>query len=127
MLVCGAVLAGTMIFTTVSVSIGERTREVATLRASGVSTRTIARLVTAENLLVALLGIVPGVVLGLVGGRLMMATYTTGQFALEFMVAPTTVVVSVLTILAVAAASQVPGLRSLARLDLAQTVRERAA
>ena len=127
MLACGAVLAGTMIFTTVSVSIAERTREVATLRASGVPTRTIARLITTENLVVALLGIVPGVLLGLVGGRAMMATYTTDQFAFAFMVAPTTVVVSVLALLAVAAASQLPGLRSLSRLDLAQTVRERTA
>ncbi len=127
MLACGAVLAGTMIFTTVSVSIAERTREVATLRASGVPTRTIARLITTENLVVALLGIVPGVLLGLVGGRAMMATYTTDQFAFAFMVAPTTVVVSVLALLVVAAASQLPGLRSLSRLDLAQTVRERTA
>ena len=127
MLVCGGVLAGTMIFTTVSVSIAERTREVATLRASGVGIATVARLVAAENLLVALLGVVPGVLLGLVGGRLMMATYTTDQFALDFMVAPTTVVVSVLAILAVTAIAQLPGLRTLARLDLAQTVRERAA
>ena len=127
MLACGAVLAGTMIFTTVSVSIAERTREVATLRASGVPTRTIARLITTENLVVAMLGIVPGVLLGLVGGRAMMATYTTDQFAFAFMVAPTTVVVSVLALLAVAAASQLPGLRSLSRLDLAQTVRERTA
>lgn len=57
----------------------------------------------------------------------MMATYTTDQFAFEFMVAPTTVLVSVGALLVVTAASQVPGLRSLARLDLAQTVRERAA
>lgn len=127
MLVCGGTLAATMILTTMSVAIAERTREVATLRASGVATRRIARLVTIENLVVALLGVVPGVVLGILGGKAMMATYTTDQLAFTFMVAPTTVVVSVLAILAVAAASQVPGLRSLGRLDLARTVRERAA
>ncbi len=127
MLVCGAVLAATMIFTTVSVSIAERTREVATLRASGASTRRLARLITAEHLVVTLMGVVPGVVLGLVGGRAMMATYTTDQFALDFMVAPTTVLVSVGALLLVALAAQVPGLRSLGRLDLARIVRERAA
>lgn len=127
MLACGAVLAATMIFTTVSVSIAERTREVATLRASGVSTRRLARLITAEHMVVTLMGVVPGVVLGLVGGRAMMATYTTDQFALDFMVAPTTVLVSIGALLLVALAAQVPGLRSLGRLDLARTVRERGA
>ncbi|MFW5933679.1 MAG: ABC transporter permease [Actinomycetota bacterium] len=127
MLVCGGALAATMIFTTVSVSIAERTNEVATLRASGVSVRTVARLVTMENLVVALLGIVPGLVLGVLGGRLMMATYTTDQFSFDFIVSPLSLAASVGAILLVAVASQLPGLRSLARLDLARTVRERAA
>lgn len=127
MLACGAVLAATMIFTTASVSIAERTREVATLRASGVSTRRLARLITAEHLVVTLMGVAPGVVLGLVGGRAMMATYTTDQFALDFMVAPTTVLVTVGALFLVALAAQVPGLRALGHLDLAQTVRERGA
>lgn len=57
----------------------------------------------------------------------MMATYTTDQFALDFMVAPTTVLVSVGALVLVALAAQVPGLRGLGRLDLARTVRERGA
>lgn len=127
MLVVGGVLAATMIFTTASVSIAERANEVATLRASGVAVGRIARLITAENLIVTALGVVPGVVAGVLGGRAMMSTYTTDQFAFEFIVAPRTIIASAGAVFAVALLSQLPGLRALRRLDLAATVRERSA
>lgn len=127
MLVVGGVLAATVIFTTASVAIAERANEVATLRASGVSTRRIARLVTVENLIVTALGVVPGVAAGVIGGRAMMSTYTTDQFAFEFIVHPRTIVASAGAVFLVALLSQLPGLRALRRLDLATTVRERAA
>jgi putative ABC transport system permease protein len=127
MLLVGSVLAATVIFTTVSVSIGERQNEVATLRASGVPLRRIAGLITAENLVVTALGIVPGVVFGVLAGRAMMATYTTDQFAFRFLISPTTIAASVGALLVVAAVSQIPGLRSLRRLDIARILRERSA
>ncbi len=127
MLVVGGVLAATMIFTTASVSIAERANEVATLRASGVSLGRIARLITAENLLVTTAGVVPGVLFGVLGGRMMWSTYTTDQFAFEFAVSPTTIVFSAAAVFAVAVLSQIPGLRALRVLDLAETVRERSA
>ncbi|MFO7960814.1 MAG: FtsX-like permease family protein [Nitriliruptoraceae bacterium] len=126
MLAAGAVLAAAVIFTTQSVSIAERAREVATLRASGVPLRRIAAMITAENLLVTLLAVVPGLFLGVAGGRAMFQTYSNDQFRLDFVVAPRTLVLSAAVLLLVAVASQLPGLRTLRRLDLAQTVRERA-
>jgi len=127
MLLMGSVLGATVIFTTVSVSIGERQNDVATLRASGVPLRRIAGLITAENLVVTVLGVVPGVVIGVLAGRAMMATYTTDQFAFRFIISPRTIVASVGALLVVAAVSQIPGLRSLRKLDLARILRERAA
>lgn len=127
MLVIGGVMAATMIFTTASVSIAERTNEVATLRASGVSTSRIARLITAENLLVTALAVAPGLVAGVLGGRAMMSTYTTDQFSFDFLVEPITLVASAGAVFAVALLSQIPGLRALRRLDLGTTVRARAA
>lgn len=52
MLVFGGLLAFTVLFATLSVNLAERGTELATLRASGVGRRRLARLVTAENLLV---------------------------------------------------------------------------
>ncbi len=124
MLVLGAVTAFAIIFTTMSVNIAERAREVATLRASGVRMRTIARLISTENLIVTVLGIVPGVILGVVGGRLMLDSFSSDMFRLDMVVRPLTLVLSAAAIVAVAVISQWPGLRSVRRLDIASVVRE---
>jgi putative ABC transport system permease protein len=126
MLALGALMAFAIIFTTMSVNILERQREMATLRIGGVPQATVARILTGENLLLTLLGVIPGLVLGVLGGRTFLATYTNDQFRLELAIRPLTLVVSAAAILLVAVASQRPGLRAIARLDLATTVRERA-
>ncbi len=124
MLVLGAVTAFAIIFTTMSVNIAERAREVATLRASGVRMRTLARLISVENLMVTVLGIVPGLILGVIGGRLMLDSFSSDMFRLDMVVRPLTLALSAAAILAVAVLSQWPGLRSVRRLDIATVVRE---
>jgi len=126
MLVLGALMAFAIIFTTMSVNILERQREMATLRIGGVPQTTVARIITGENLLLTLLGVIPGLILGVLAGRAFLATYANDQFRLELAVRPLTLAVSAAAILLVALASQRPGLRAIARLDLAATVRERA-
>lgn len=126
MLALGALMAFAIIFTTMSVNIVERRRELATLRTAGVHRRAIAGLIAGENLLTTLLGVVPGLLIGILGGRAFLASYSSDQFRLDLVVRPLTLVVSALAILAVAALSQWPGLRAIGRLDLAQVVRERS-
>jgi putative ABC transport system permease protein len=126
MLALGAVMAFAIIFTTMSVTIVERSREVATLRTAGVRRRAIATLVAGENLLVTLLGVVPGLAVGVLGGRAFLSSYSNDQFRLDLVVRPLTLVVSALALLVVAGFSQWPGLRAVTRLDLARAVRERS-
>ena len=76
--------------------------------------------------MLTLLGVIPGLVLGVLGGRAFLATYTNDQLRLELDVRPLTLLASAAAILLVAVLSQRPGLRAIARLDLASTVRERA-
>jgi len=126
MLALGGLMAFAIIFTTMSVNIVERRREVATLRAGGVSRRAISGMIAGENLLVTLLGVVPGLVVGVLGGRVFLDSYSNDQFRLDLVVNPLTLLASGLVILVVAALSQWPGLRAVGRLDLAQVVRERS-
>lgn len=65
MIVFGAAMALALIYASISVDIAERSVEGATLRAEGVRQRVLSRLITAENLLVTVLGIPPGIALGL--------------------------------------------------------------
>lgn len=126
MLVLGGLMAFAIVFTMMSVNIVERRREIATLRAAGVRHRTLARLVAEENLLVALLGVVPGLVLGVLAGAAFLRSFSSDQFTLTLVVLPRTLVISAVVMLLVVGLSQWPGLRALRRMDLAQVVRERA-
>jgi len=126
MLALGGLMAFAIIFTTMSVNIVERRREVATLRAGGVSRRAISGMIAGENLLVTLLGVVPGLVVGVLGGRVFLDSYSNDQFRLDLVVNPLTLLASGLVILVVATLSQWLGLRAVGRLDLAQVVRERS-
>ncbi len=127
MLALGAAMAFAIIFTTMTVNIVERQRELATLRAAGVRYRAIAGVVGGENTLVAALGVAPGLVLGVIAAGAMMQTYSSDQFTFDLYIRPSTLLLSALAIMAVAVLSQVPGLRAIRRMDVAQVVRERAA
>ncbi len=127
MLVLGSVMAFAVIFTTMSVNILERRRDLATLRAAGVRHARLSRLVVAENMLVALGGVVPGLVLGIVAGWFLLDSFSSDQFRLELVLRPGTLVAATAAILLVSLLSQWPGLRSVRRMDLGQVVRERGA
>ena len=127
MLVLGSALAFAILLVTMTVNIAERTTELATLRAAGVSHRQLARLVTAENLLVTAIGVVPGLVVGVIASRAFIASFSSDLFRMEFAVPWTTPALTAVALLVTALISQRPGLRAIRRLDLAKVVRERSA
>lgn len=126
MLAFGGALAFALIFNAMSVNLAERTVEVATLRASGVSPRRLARLVTAENLIVTGLGLVAGLPIGYWAASQFMAAYDDDQFSFILQMRTSTLVFSSLFILLVTFLSQWPGLKTLRSVDIASVVRERA-
>ncbi|MDH3260262.1 MAG: FtsX-like permease family protein [Acidimicrobiia bacterium] len=126
MLAFGAAMAFALIFNTMSVNIAERSREVATLLAVGTKRRTISRLITTENLLVAAIGIPLGLVAGYLTSAAAMASFQSDMFRFELYVRPSTFVWSAVAILIVALISQWPGLRAVRRMDIASVVKERS-
>lgn len=127
MLVFGAAMAFALIFNSMSVNIAERTREVATLMAVGTDRRRISRLITVENLLVAMIGIPVGLVVGWLAARAAMASFSSDLFAFDLHMQPTTFLWATLAMLAVALLSQWPGLRAIRRLSIPKIVKERVA
>ncbi len=127
MLVFGAAMAFALIFNAMSVNIAERKREVATLMAEGMDKGTISRLITSENLVVALIGIPPGLVVGYWMSSLAMGSFATDLFRFDLFMQWTTLVWSAVAMLAVALISQWPGLRAVRRLDIARIAKERSA
>ncbi|HZJ03694.1 MAG TPA: FtsX-like permease family protein [Thermoleophilia bacterium] len=126
MLAFGGVMAFALIFNTMSANISERATEIATLKAAGVGRRTITGLITAENILLTLLAIVPGLALGYLAAWYFMGSYSSDLFRFDLHVRPLTFVFSAAGILLVALLSQWPILRVVQRLDVAKVVRERA-
>ncbi|MBT8225730.1 MAG: ABC transporter permease [Dactylosporangium sp.] len=126
MLLFGGMLAFTVLFATMSVNVAERSVEIATLRASGVSQRRLARLVTAENLLLVTVGILPGLGLGWLATDAYLSAFNTDLMRFATDIRPGTFAWSALAVVVVALLAQLPGLRALGRLDLGTVVRERA-
>ena len=127
MLVFGGAMAFALMFNSMNANIAERSVEVATLRAAGTPHRTIAKMITAENVIVTVLGIVPGLIAGYLVAALFMSSFSSDQFSFDLQMRTSTLVLSSLLILVVALLSQIPGLRAVRRIDVAEVVRERAA
>jgi putative ABC transport system permease protein len=127
MLVFGAAMAFALIFNAMSVNIAERTREVATLLAVGTDRRSISRYISAENLLVALMGIPLGLVVGYFAAKTAMASFSSDLFDFNLYMKPTTFLWAALALLAVGLVSQWPGLRAIRRISIPQIVKERSA
>jgi ABC-type antimicrobial peptide transport system permease subunit len=118
-------MADALIFNAMTVSIGERESEVATLQANGVGRSWIRRTITLENLAIVFAGVVPGLILGRLLGAAFLNQFSTPQFTFRAEIAPVSLFASVFIIAVAAVAAQFPGLRSLDKLDLPAKVRER--
>jgi len=122
----GVGLAFAVVFTSVSISVLERTRELATLRTLGYSLRSIAWITTLENLLLAAVGIALGLPLGKwLDGYLMTASQTESM-ALEPIIYARTYLIAVGGVIALTMVSQLPSFMSLRRLNLAAATKELA-
>jgi ABC-type antimicrobial peptide transport system permease subunit len=96
------------------------------MRANGLSNRRIATLITGENVLLVMLGIVPGLIVGYLAAAWMMSTYSSDMIKFNLEMRPSTLVLSALAMVAVALLSVIPGIRTVRRLNVAEVVRERA-
>jgi putative ABC transport system permease protein len=130
MQIFGFVLAFATIFNMVTMNVLERRAEVATLRTIGVSRSSIAAMVAAENLLVALIGISVGLPISKAFVKAFWQAAQTEQqqdlFTFQVVVLPDTYAQAVLAILLVALISMPPSVRALNRMDLARAVKERS-
>ena len=127
MLVFGGAMAFALMYNTISVNVAERSGEFATMRANGLSHAGIARLIATENVLLTLMGIVPGLIIGYAVGAFFMSQFSVDAFTLDFAMRPSSVALSAIAMLVVAGLSLIPAILTVKRLDIGEVVRERAA
>ena len=121
----GVVLAGAIVFNTVTINVLERDREIATMRTLGVRGFTIARVITVENVLVLAASVVLGSIVGFLLTGYLVTLFGGDIFVLDVKIAPLTFAVSAGLLLGALLASEVPSLRHVQRLDLARATKER--
>jgi putative ABC transport system permease protein len=126
MIVLGGVLAFALIYNTMSANISERQGELAVLRTLGLSHRASGSMVTAQNLILTLIGLVPGLIFGWMLAWVFMDTFSSDMFSFELHMQPLTFGATALAIIVVGLLSQWPALRAVDRLDLGQLVRDRS-
>lgn len=121
----GGVLALAVIQVTMSVNLVERTTELATLRAAGVTVRKAAGVLATENLVAIAAGLPIGLVAGVLAAQGTLGLFGTDMFHLQLSLGWWVLALAALGVVLAAAASQVPAARSIRRMDVARVVRER--
>ncbi len=126
MLLLGGAMAFALMYNSISVNVAERATEFANMRANGLSHGSIARLIGFENILLTLMGVIPGAILGWIVGSYFMRQFSVDAFTLDFAMKPSSIVISILALIAAAFLSLVPAIRKVRRIDIGETVRARA-
>ncbi|MFO8101293.1 MAG: FtsX-like permease family protein [Dehalococcoidia bacterium] len=126
MLLFGAILAMAIVFTTVMVNIMERRREIATMRTIGESRTRIGAMITIENLILGITGLVPGIILGYILAFYFFEMFQGDMFSMDLVIFPTTYALTAGIVILIVLLSQVPGIRNANRLDLARVTKEQA-
>lgn len=118
------VLSVIIVFNATTMNILERTREIASMRALGVSGRKVAAMVTIENLCTWAAGTLIGLPIGQYLADKFVKMYASDTFHMQTHILPKTYWWTIGGILAAVLISQIPGIRYLSRLDLAKATKE---
>jgi putative ABC transport system permease protein len=118
------VIAGAVIFNTMTVNVLERQREIATMRALGQDRRRLGAMITLENLLTGLLALVPGLAAGtLITYYFFQVFSSTADFYMPFYISPLSYAIVTLLVFGTALLSQLPAVRRVNRMDLAEATK----
>lgn len=126
MLTLGAALAFVVIYVTMTVNLTERSTELATLRAAGVSTLRLTGTLALENLAAIALAIPLGLAAGTAAAWWFLESFNSDLFTMRLSMGASTLGLAALAVLIAAALSQLPAVRIVQDVDIARVVRERA-
>jgi putative ABC transport system permease protein len=119
----GSALAFVVVFTTFTANVTERTREIATMRTIGEDNLRLTIMVTLENLLLTFAALPLGVWLGVMAADAIFASFTTSSYTLKASIYPASIARICLLMLAVVLLSEIPPVRRIFRLDLAEATK----
>ncbi len=126
MLIFGMTMAFTLVFNTSTINIMEREQEVATMLTLGVPHWKASLALTLENVLMGLLGLVPGYVAAHIVINQAMRLYQSDLFTFTPSVSAQTHIIVAVLVTALMVLSEFPSLRYIRKLNLAQSTKRRS-
>lgn len=123
MLLFALAMAAALIFNAMTVNVLERQRELATMRAIGAGGRRIAAEIAAENVILWLLALIPGLLLGRWVAIQMGEAFSAELFSFSIVIYPASYVITAVGILATMLVGALPAIRRVNRLDLAEATK----
>jgi putative ABC transport system permease protein len=127
MLAFGVALGFAIIFNTITINTLERRRELATMRTIGSAVGRLGAMLTVENVLMGILGVLVGLPLGYVISLYFASLYQNELFDMPTVIYTRTYGIAALGALLVLLLAEVPSIRFVRRLDLPAVVREMSA
>lgn len=119
----GWAMAFVVIYNTFTANIIERTREIATMRTIGEDRIHLATMITLENLFLAVVGLPLGIWLGVQAAQALYSSMSTEAYSLKAVIFPLSIVYVTISILIVLLLSEIPPIRRIFRLDLAEATK----
>ncbi len=126
MLTFAVVMAAALVFNAMSANVAERSVELGTLHAAGLSRRILARLVAVENIALTLIAVPIGLAAGTLLAERLISAYETEGYKWTLRMQGSSMLLVAAGIVIASVASQLPALRRLRRIDVARIVRERS-
>ncbi len=124
MLGFGVIMALTVVFTMITISLVERRREIATMRTLGEGIGRIAGMTTIENIVLGIVGLIIGIPLGYAVALYLVRLIQTDMFSFDLVFYTRTYLLTVGIMIIVMLLSQLPGVLNLSRLNLAKVTKE---
>ncbi len=121
-----SLMAAALLYTAMSANVSERTGELGALQAAGIDARLLGRLVSTENMMLAVIALPGGLIAGALLAEWFLSTYITEGYRWHLVMHPTTPVLVAVAILLGALLAQIPTFRVIRRIDLPKTLRERS-
>ncbi len=118
-----SIMAFIVIFNTLNTSVLEREREFATMRTIGASKTRLFLMITIENLAAGLASLPFGLILGYLTGAQLMKAFQSELFDMKLVIYPSTYLVVSVLIFSVLLISEIPALRHIAKINLAEATK----
>jgi len=117
------VMAGAIVFNTMTVNVLERERETATMRTLGAGRASIGLMLVAEGLIFSLLAILPGLALGTMAASYLIHTWSSEFWTMWFHMRTITYVLIAAVIIVAALVSTIPSIWHSNRMNLAEATK----